>query len=83
MSRSTSSFPKIPKRFGGLVMPLVLSCLMTAIVSAISIARTQGLDAHALQMWPSAWGLSWLVAFPVLLVILPVVRRITGLLVAS
>jgi hypothetical protein len=28
-----------------------------------------------------AWGLSWMVAFPTLLLILPMVRRLTALLV--
>jgi len=31
----------------------------------------------------SAWGLSWLVAFPVLLAVMPVVRRIVGLIVET
>jgi hypothetical protein len=34
-----------------------------------------------LHVWLGAWGLSWLVAFPTLLLVLPVVRRATDALV--
>lgn len=77
------AFRKLPRRFGALVTPLLLSLLMTCVVSAISVVKTQGFGPEALGTWPSAWLISWLVAFPVLLLMLPVVRRLTGLLVES
>lgn len=36
-----------------------------------------------LQIWLGSWSLSWVVAFPVLMVLLPVVRRLTALIVQS
>ncbi|ASS55002.1 DUF2798 domain-containing protein [Rhizobium leguminosarum] len=72
---------KLPKRYNTIVMPLILSLLMTSVVSAISIVRAQGLTAPALAMWPSAWALSWAIAFPVLLLVLPVVKRVTAVIV--
>ncbi|GLR61028.1 DUF2798 domain-containing protein [Rhizobium indigoferae] len=73
---------KLPRRYNTIVMPLILSLLMTSIVSAISIVRAQGrLTAPALAMWPSAWALSWAIAFPVLLLVLPVVKRVTAVIV--
>lgn len=75
---------KLPARYAGLVMPLLLSILMTAIVSMISTLRSVGLTAPELGwLWLSAWGLSWLVAFPTLLLVLPLVRRATAALVES
>ncbi|MGH8493966.1 MAG: DUF2798 domain-containing protein [Moraxellaceae bacterium] len=68
---------KIPARYASLIMPLLLSIFMTCVVSAISILRSTGLSGQFLQLWPGAWLLSWLVAFPVLLLILPVVKRLT------
>ncbi|WP_376741448.1 DUF2798 domain-containing protein [Sinorhizobium psoraleae] len=32
-------------------------------------------------MWPHAWGASWAIAFPSLMLVLPVVRRIVGAIV--
>ncbi len=63
-------------------MPLVLSLLMTFVVSAISTLRSLGFSQAVLEVWPAAWALSWLVAFPTLLAVLPLVRRIVALLVA-
>lgn len=82
---SSRIFPvrKLPARFAGFVMPLVLSVLMTFVVSAIATARSLGLGPDFAATWPMAWGLSWLVAFPTLLLVLPLVRRIVGLLVEA
>lgn len=73
---------KLPMRYGALVTPLILSGLMTLIVSGISTLRVLGPTPAVLQSWPGAWGLSWLVAFPVLLLALPVARKLTAMLVA-
>ncbi|MFZ6876186.1 DUF2798 domain-containing protein [Undibacterium sp. Di27W] len=72
---------KLPARYAALVMPFFLSILMTFIVSLISTLRSVGLADHLVQIWMGSWALSWLVAFPTLLVVLPLVRRLTGMLV--
>lgn len=73
---------KLPARYASVVMPLVLSLLMTFVVSAISTLKSLGPTQAFLTTWPVAWGLSWLVAFPTLLALLPMVRRIVALVVA-
>ncbi|APF38122.1 DUF2798 domain-containing protein [Chelatococcus daeguensis] len=72
---------RLPARYAGIVMPFVLSIIMTFIVSGISTLMNVGLRPEFLSLWPAAWGLSWLVAFPTLLLVTPVARRIVGLLV--
>jgi hypothetical protein len=67
---------KLPASWAKYMMPLVLSVLMSAIVSAVATAMSVGAGPMFLVRWPSAWGASWLVAFPSLLVVLPFVRRI-------
>jgi Protein of unknown function (DUF2798) len=74
-------WPKLPARCAPVVMPLLLSLLMTCLVSLIATLRSAGLTTEALQLWPGSWLLSWLVAFPVMLLVLPVVRRLTAALV--
>ena len=73
---------KLPARYATIVSPLVLSLLMTFIVSFISTLKSLGFHASLPSIWMSAWGLSWLVAFPTLLVVLPLVRRIVSWVVA-
>lgn len=75
--------PKLPARYASLVMPLLLSIVMTCIVSAISTLRGIGLATHFVRIWLGAWLISWLIAFPTLLLILPVVRRATSRIVRS
>ena len=63
-----------------IIMALLLSIIMTLVVSGVSTLRGVGLTGAFVRVWLSAWGLSWLAAFPTLLVLLPVVRRLTAIL---
>lgn len=74
---------KLPPRYAGVVMPFFLSVLMTAIVSMVSTLKGIGWGGNFFRVWLSAWGLSWLVAFPVLLMVLPAVRKLTALVVRT
>ena len=69
---------KLPARYAGFISPLVLSLLMTFIVSLISTLKSLGLRPDLPSTWMTAWGLSWLIAFPTLLLVLPMVRRIVN-----
>jgi len=69
---------KLPARYAAIVMPLVLSVLMTFVVSAISTLRSLGPTPAFMATWPAAWAISWLVAFPTRLAVLPLVRRIVA-----
>ena len=74
---------KLPVRYAAIVMPLVLSVLMTFVVSAISTLRSLGPTPAFVSTWPAAWAISWLVAFPTLLAVLPLVRKIVALAVEA
>jgi hypothetical protein len=82
-SRSFLGLRKLPARYAGIVMPLLLSIFMTSVVSLVSTMHSVGLGNHLLQIWLSAWGLSWLIAFPTLLLVLPLVRTVTRRLVEA
>ena len=77
----TWSRRRLPARYAVIVAPLVLSIVMTCIVSAVATLKSLGPVPAALTVWPSAWAMSWLVAFPTLLAIQPLVRRLVGLIV--
>jgi hypothetical protein len=74
---------KLPARYAAIVMPLVLSVLMTFVVSGISTLKSLGPTPAFMTTWPAAWGISWLVAFPTLLAVLPVVRKIVAFAVET
>ncbi|WP_407160032.1 DUF2798 domain-containing protein [Bradyrhizobium sp. STM 3557] len=75
-------FRKLPARFAPAVMPFVLSILTTRVVSTISTLCSFGAGTAFVSASPLASLLSWLVAFPTLLAVLPLARRIVALVVA-
>lgn len=74
-------FRKLPAKYAGIVMPLLLSIFMTCIVSMISTLHGTGPKPGFFHLWMGAWGISWLIAFPTLLLVLPLVRKATAALV--
>ncbi|WP_395667498.1 DUF2798 domain-containing protein [Rhodoferax sp.] len=73
--------PKLPAKYASVVMPLFLSVIMTCIISLVSTLRGVGLADGFLVLWLGSWGLSWVIAFPVLLLVLPLVRKATAAVV--
>ena len=82
-SRRFFGLRKLPAGYAGIVMPLLLSILMTFIVSLISTLHSIGFGRGLVQVWMGAWGLSWIIAFPTLLLVLPLVRSATRALVET
>jgi hypothetical protein len=72
---------KLPARYAAVVLPFFLSCIMTCLISGISTLRGVGLAPGVLQLWLGSWGVSWLIAFPTLLAVLPLVRKLTAAVV--
>jgi uncharacterized membrane protein len=67
---------RLPARYAGLLLPFVLSLLMTFVVSGVSTIKVMGWTSDLLGHWMSAWGVSWLIAFPTLLIAMPLARRV-------
>lgn len=72
------AFKKLSKRTAHFLTPLLVSLMMTCIVSAVSVLRAQGLSGQFLHVWLPAWGMSWVIAFPALLLVLPFVRHVVA-----
>lgn len=68
---------KLNEKAADIIMPLMLSLLMTFVISLVSSLASLGFADFTFNGWLSAWGLSWLIAFPTLLVVLPMVRKFT------
>jgi Protein of unknown function (DUF2798) len=73
---------KLPARYATVVMPFFLSVIMTCIVSLISTLRSVGWNDGVISIWLGSWAISWLIAFPVVLFVLPLVRKLTAMVVA-
>ncbi|ABM24435.1 MULTISPECIES: DUF2798 domain-containing protein [Shewanella] len=70
--------PKLPAKYATVVMPFFLSILMSCIVSGISTFNGVGASPQFIELWLGAWLISWIVAFPTLLMVLPLVRKLTA-----
>jgi hypothetical protein len=75
--------PRLPARFTLPVTGFILSGIMTIVISGISTLLALGPGAEFLARWPIAWITSWIIAFPTVLVVLPMVRRLVARIVAS
>lgn len=62
------------KPFAPVLFAAMLSGIMSCLVSGISTFRSGGWEAVQ-RAWMPNWGFSWLIAFPIVLVVAPGVRR--------
>lgn len=68
----------IPARFAPILFGFILSGLMSCIVSGIATMRAIGLPPDFFMKWMTSWGFSWAVAFPTVLVVAPLARRVVA-----
>lgn len=66
---------KIAPKFAPFLFALILSGVASFLVSGISTWRAAGLVDGFLTLWMSAWLPSWCVAFPVIFLMAPIVRK--------
>jgi hypothetical protein len=72
----------IPSRYAPVLFGLILSGMMSLIVSGLSTLRALGwVDQFAL-VWLGNWAISWAIAFPTVLILAPLTRRIVAWLTA-
>ena len=69
----------IPARFTSVVFGFLLSGLMTLIVTGVTIAQQPN---PTVGKWLAAFATGWLVTFPTVLVVAPIVRRLVARLMA-
>ena len=73
--------PYIPKRLEHVAFGLLLSGMMSFLVSGFATLIGLGFVDGLLLHWMKAWLPSWALAFPVVLVVAPFVRRILSRIV--
>lgn len=62
-------------RYAPLLFGFLLSGMMSFVVSGIATFRAVGPVDGFSGLWLAAWLPSWLVAFPTVLIVAPIVRR--------
>jgi hypothetical protein len=72
---------RLPHRAQNVLVPFFLAGFMTLIVSSIATVKAVGFADDILLRIAAAWATSFVVAFPCVLVILPLVRKLVARLV--
>ena len=74
---------RISTRYSNLLFGGMLSMIMVTIISGAVVFVTQGLGPDFLVQWFKGFATAWPIAFPTVLVVAPLVRRIVVKLSAS
>ncbi|WP_045391525.1 DUF2798 domain-containing protein [Falsirhodobacter sp. alg1] len=72
----------IPERYFSTIYGLILSGLMSFILSAATVVRLDGITNSFVPEWLVGSVCSWSLAFPSVLMLAPVVRRLVRWLTA-
>lgn len=75
------NLPKLPAKYAAWILPLLLSGLMSGIISFINTVKNLGWIENLFSIFLSAWMMSWMFAYPIILIVLPIVRKLTALFV--
>lgn len=73
----------ISARYAPILFGFILSGLMSCMVSGIATVRTLGLVPGLAGEWMGAWLTSWAIAFPAVLIVAPITRRLVAKLVVQ
>lgn len=68
----------LPARFAPVLFGLFVSCLMSCIISGVATFKAVGPARDFLSIWMDSWLFSWMVAFPAILFVAPLARRLVG-----
>jgi hypothetical protein len=74
---------RFPARFGNLLFGGILSAIMVTIVSGAVLLVTQGLTPDFPARWAKGFATAWPIAFPTVLLVAPLVRRVVAKLTAG
>lgn len=74
---------KLPRHWAPPLFGLILSGLMSLLVSGMVTVRSIGVVQALPGVWFDAWLSSWAVAFPVVLIMAPLTRRLIARITAG
>ncbi len=74
----------IPARFAPILFGFFVSMIMSFIISSVALFVTHGVGGPGFAgLWLRGWLTGWATAFPCILVVAPLARRIVARLTAS
>ena len=74
---------KIPARYSNLLFGALLSAIMVTVISGAVVLVTQGFNADFPLRWAKGFATARPIAFPTVLVVAPLVKKIVAKLTAE
>lgn len=65
------------------LMPLFLSGLMSGSLSCFNLFVNKGFMPSFVEKWLLTWAMSWFIAYPLILIFIPLVRKCLMLIVQA
>lgn len=65
----------LPVKYTGLAIAVIMSLIMSGIISLAFAIMNGGFTAQAMEHWPLSWLRGWIVALPVVIIVMPRVRN--------
>jgi hypothetical protein len=69
---------KIPRKYEGILFAFIMSLLMALLMSGVLTAVFNGIDREFFEHWANGFVHAWPIAFPAILVLAPVARKIVN-----
>ena len=66
---------KIPKKHEMKVVMIVMVFVMTTVLSFVSTVKNIGFTHLFVVNWLKSWAFSFIIAFPLVLLIMPIIRK--------
>ncbi len=60
-------------------MALIMSCVMSLVISVFNVGLIDGI----IWIWLKAWAFAFVAAFPTIMIVAPIARRLAGMLVGN
>lgn len=73
----------IPSKFHFYVFSFVMSLFMSGVMSLAMLSVDNPNVFEAFLLWPKAWGISMLVAFPTSMLVVPATKRLVNRIVVT
>ena len=74
---------RLPARHAGVVQAFFTSLFMSLLMSAAITRFNVGDDPAYLSLWMRAFAIAFCIAFPAILLVLPLARRLTAMVTVS
>ena len=71
----------INQKYHGIVFAFFMSLLMSCLMSLVITLFNVGLVHNIIFIWLKAWGFAFIIAFPAVILVTPLVRKLVELVI--